>query len=329
MKTFIKYVAIGFALLLAGTIISSCVTAGVTIVRAIADETDGTIVIDGEVVFDFEEEFGDDMFETTDGGFRFFGVQFGGTREVKSGVFDVTEPVTGMKIEGVDGSLTIERGETFQVIYENVPVDYLITMENGKLVLEDKSKSVFVIHIGLPDSSVRVTVPEGIALDELLVDNGSGVVNITGMETKKFRLDGGSGRMNVNNLTAQETRFDIGSGSLHVNNSVLGEARLDSGSGACILEEVAAVNLSVDSGSGRIVYQGELAGNCIFDSGSGSVKLTIYGAERDYNIRASLGSGGLYINGRKESDTRIQYEDAMNTLAFDSGSGSVSVNFKE
>lgn len=350
MKNVIKYCAILFALLLAGSIITGCVQTGMLVVRAIADKSVGEIKIDGKVVFDVDDLIGENTIETTDEGFRLFGIQFGGTREVKSGTFEITEPVQEIWVDGVNGELEIKRGDAFLVTYEDIPVDYTMEVKDGKLTLHDESKGVFVVNFEMEKPYLCLTIPEGMEFTKLTVNNGSGKISVSDVVAESFLLDGGSGSMSAENIiadkiiiegasgstklanvTAEETRLDMGSGALHVSYSVLGDSRVDSGSGSCNFETVQATNLTVDSGSGRVVYQGELTGNCIFDSGSGSVRLDIEGSKSDYNIRAELGSGGFYVNGNKVSSGKYVYSNgtAENTLVFNTGSGRVSVNFSE
>lgn len=350
MKNLIKYCAILFALLLAGTIISSCVRAGMLIVRGIADKNFGQIKIDGEVVFDVNDLVEEGAFEEVDGGFRMFGIQFGGEREVKSGTFDVTEPVQEIVVDGVNEELVIKRGDVFRVTYTDIPVDYQIEMKDGKLVLHDETKRVFVVNFDTPKAYLCLTVPESVELTKLTVDNGSGKLTMTDVTAETIMLDGGSGSMSaenvitdklvidggsggvkLSNVTAKQSRFDMGSGSLSVKYSLLGVTKVDGGSGNCNFETVQAMNLTVDGGSGRVVYKGELSGNCIFDSGSGSIRLDIEGSKSDYDIRADLGSGGLYVNGKKEGSGIYVYNNgsAENSLVFSTGSGRVSVNFSE
>lgn len=314
MKTFVKYGAILFALLLAGAIITGCVTAGVTIVKALAKE-------------DFD--FGKDIFETTEGGFRLFGILFGENENVKSGVFEVTEPIHKITADGIDGEMVIRTGEVFEVTYENIPEDYEILIKDGELICRDKSRKIFAVHIGKSNAELCITVPESFRLDEVAVDNGAGRLELLDLTTGQFRISGGSGNIKVQNLTAETSRLDMGSGTLKVMDCRLGETRLDTGSGGCTFEEVTASNLLIDSGSGRVTYHGVLTGNCIFETGSGSLHLNIEGREKDYNIRSSLGSGGMYINGKKESDRKITYENAANSLVIESGSGRISINFTE
>lgn len=310
MKTLVKYGAILLALLLAGSVVAGCVTTGVTIVKALAKE-------------DFD--FGEDIFKIIEEGISMFGKN----ENVKSGVFEVTEPVLVIKADGVDGKFIIQTGEKFEVTYENIPEAYEFLIKDGELICRNESRKVFGFHIGENNAVLSITVPEGVLLKEITVDHGAGELELLDLTTEELRIDGGSGSIKVQNIEAERSRLDTGSGILKVMDCRLGETRLNTGSGICTFEEVIAENLLLDSGSGRVTYHGVLTGNCIFDTGSGSLNLNIEGKEEDYNIRADLGSGGMYINGKKESERKITYEDAANSFVIESGSGRVSINFTE
>ena len=159
------------------------------------------------------------------------------------------------------------------------------------------------------------------------MDNGSGSLGISGVTTKKLHVDSGSGGINISDTKAERSVFYSGSGSFIVQDCELGETSMDSGSGFVNLENVVARNLVLDTGSGRVDVSGVLTGNSMFESGSGSLNVIVYGKEENYNIRTDMGSGSFYLNGKKETDNHIEHNGADHLLAFDAGSGRVSLEF--
>ena len=322
MKQLIKYCAVILALLLAASIIGGCLMAGVNLAQTLIDETKIPEELEGDNSI---------WYRTEDGDVVFLGMHFGGSQGVKSGTVTEINPeeVRRLNIESAAGELVIEVGDSYRVDFENIPDDYIIEVALGALNIYREDK-IFVWNSVLRETpKLHITVPEGTVLDKIDVDSGSGSVRISEVVTETFWLDSGSGNVTISNVTAEDARFNTGSGSLTVKESVLGETEVDAGSGFITFDEVKASNLVVDSGSGRINYEGELTGNCVFETGSGAVNLDIYGKEEDYNIRADLGSGGLYINGKKEQNTDIEYDNARNLLIFDTGSGRVSIKYHE
>ena len=330
MKHLIKYGAIFMAVILSASIIGTCVSLAVELGRAITgDGGHGVVIVDGKVVWEAGEgnTDGDDTWE-------FFGLRINGSAGVKSGTFtDINaEEVSRLYIDNSYCAVSVETGSTYMVEYENIPEDYVIEVANGTLKI---AMEPVVINVGFVDfnrepAKIRVTVPEGTVFEKVTIDNGSGAVLVDSLSTGILWIDSGSGAVRVQNMLAENTMLDMGSGALSISDSEMGDVVLDTGSGAVHFQEVVARNLAADSGSGSIRYQGVLSGNCVFDTGSGSVNLELSGREEDYNIRADLGSGGLYVNGeRLEDDVNIKYKNAGNLLIFNTGSGRVSIKFSE
>ncbi|MBO5354208.1 MAG: DUF4097 family beta strand repeat protein [Lachnospiraceae bacterium] len=365
MKQVIKYAAVVFALVLAASIIGGCLTAGVGVVRMLVDKTEEQNGAerngkegnglwyrdeDGDVVV-----FGVRLGNTGD-------VKSG------TETFAASE-IESIQLEDMSGELTVETWEQdyIEVWYEDIPEDYVIKKAGRTLVIENEVDFFFVNLSFVETPKIRIRVPadsvfeevvidkgsgsmkvSGITADVLEVDSGSGAVTISETDSEDFYVNSGSGSVNISRVnaeeisidsgsgavilsevTAQNTILDSGSGTVTVKNSMTGETSVDTGSGFISFEEVTAENMVLDSGSGRVNYIGWMTGECVFETASGSVNLEVYGAEEDYNIRADLGSGGLYINGEKARDTEIEYADAENKLMFDTGSGRVSVKFNE
>ena len=343
MKQLIKYAALIFALILAASIIGGCLTAGVAVVKMIADKSE-------ENVGNSRNEGNGIWYRDEDGDVVFLGINFGGSGEVKSGqeTFSPSE-IDSMYLEVGSGELVVTTWEKDEVsvVYENIPEEYEVYNDGGTLVIE-REDSFVLWGISFKETpKVTVNVPKvmlieevevdkgsgsakmiGIQVEDLNVDNGSGGLGISDVWVKELSVDSGSGGVNISNVTAEKSVLHSGSGSFTVQNSTLGETSMDAGSGFVNFEDIIAKNLVVDSGSGRVNITGELTGNCVFEMGSGSLNVEIYGNEEDYNIRTDMGSGSFYLNGKKEEDNNIEHNNADHLLVFDSGSGRVSVEFK-
>lgn len=303
MKQVIKYFSVGFALILAASIIGGCLTAGVEIVKAITENAEWQWGNNGNGIW-YREENGDVVF---------LGIRFGGNTEVKSGseIYPASD-IRAMRLEVSAGELLVEvwESEDISVVYENIPETYEIQNRQGVLEIERK-EDIFIWNSMIEKTpKIKICVPATMKFEEIAVDSGSGSVKLSDVSTEKFHVD-------------------TGSGPVTVENSYLGEASADTGSGLVNFEQITAEHMVVDSGSGRVNVAGYLSGNCVFDTGSGSVNVEIYGEAEEYDIRADVGSGSLYLNGDKVKDTTIKHEDAENLLVFDTGSGRVSVEFKK
>lgn len=348
MKQVIKYAALLFAMILSASIIGSCLTAGVVIAQNIVEKTGGFDRENDENGFWYRDEDGDLVFRW--GNYRVAG----SSGEVKSG----TEEFTGIEINAMDinvGSceLVVETWEKdfVSVEYENIPVEYRIYEENGilKINKKDNININFVWNSFTEKQKILVSVPAaqvfesvavdkgsgsakliGLQINELSMDNGSGGVGISNVTAEKIFVDSGSGGVNISDTMTEKSVFNTGSGSFVVQNCELGEASMDAGSGFVNFEDVNARNLVMDTGSGRVDFSGTLTGNCMFETGSGSISVVVYGNEKNYNIRTDMGSGGFYLNGKRQgdNDNRIENSGADHLLVFEAGSGRVSVDFR-
>ena len=350
MKQLIKYAAVLFALMLAAAIIGGCLTAGVAVVKMIADKTERNT------------EYADNgiWYRDDDGDVVFLGIHIGSNSEGKNGNIISGEVKSGSEsfaaseidslyVDGIAGEIIVEvwDNEEISVVYEDIPEEYEIYIDNGELVIEREDGLVFwgftfnqapKIYVSVPKEKTFEVVKVnkgsgnakiiGILTNELTVDNGSGGVGISDVTVEKLYIESGSGSINISDVIAEKSVFDTGSGSFGVQNSKLGTASLNAGSGFVNFENIVAENLVVDSGSGKVDVTGKLTGNCVFESGSGSINVEIYGKEEDYNIRTDMSSGSFYLNGEKEKDEYIEHDNAEHLLVFDIASGRVSVEFK-
>lgn len=324
MKRLIKYAALIFALILSASIIGGCLFAGVTLIRELNREYSGSTNPD--------EETNSIWYRDERGDIVFFGIKFGNNYEVKSGSEQfAAQDIHSVYTEFGSGNWKIEVWEnnSISVDYEDIPTDYQIYNSNGTLIIK-REKRVF--NFGNPFATtpkLTIRVPAGTEFKSVEVFNGSGRLELSDITAGELLVDSGSGTANIFGVTTKKSVFDTGSGSFTVKNSDIGDTAMDTGSGSVNFENIAVSNLVMESGSGRVDVSGILTGNCVFDSGSGSINVVIYGEEEEYNIRADLGSGGFYLNGEKEKDTDISHKNANHLLIFDSGSGRVSLTFKE
>lgn len=244
--------------------------------------------------------------------------------------------------------IVVKPGAVLAIEAENVTEDYEIRQNNGKFsIVQDKPqiKIGFWFDTVTERETVVVTIPEGLATEQVKVLSGSGEVRVTGVEAENLTVDSGSGKVTAENVKAKrlyvdsgsgrvtiagavmdETELNSGSGGITVDNSKLGKLHLNSGSGTVRMENVDSEEAEVDSGSGTVSYEGVLNGTCEFETGSGSLTLRLDGSEEEYKVKAECGSGTFRINGKKVDDgsygTNVKGE-----ILIDSGSGSVNVEF--
>lgn len=322
MKRIIKYAALFFALILSASIIGGCLSAGVVVVRMIAEKTGNMMPENGREDIWYRNEAGDVVF---------LGINFSNSGGVKSGTEEFSQgEISSMDLDVGSVQLIVDSydGDMISINYENIPTEYKIFVENGTLKIKQTETIVFFGITVINEQKIHMRIPASMTFENVMVSKGSGRLVLSDVTTKKLSVSGGSGGVTVSDCSAERSELSSGSGSFTVHNCELGETSLGSGSGSVNLESVTAKNLVLDSGSGRVDISGNLTGNCMFDSGSGSVNVLIHGKEEEYNIRTDKGSGGFYLNGNKENDSHIEHAGADHLLVFETGSGKVSVQFR-
>jgi len=191
---------------------------------------------------------------------------------------------------------------------------------DADLVLDSHAGSIDVAHVngrlGIDVGSGAVTV-ESANGDEILVDTGSGSVELSDCASDKIGVDTGSGRVRIESVEGSHLLVDTGSGSVTAKRVSTDSASIDTGSGS--------VSLELDRmGSGRFEI----------DTGSGGIDLRLpRGASAD--ISAETGSGGIdldldgdaVIRHKESNSVNVTVGDGSARVKLDTGSGSIRVRY--
>ena len=248
---------------------------------------------------------------------------------------DLTKEFSNVKNLKVDisfGKVEIVEGDTFRVTATAIPADCMIAVQNETLVVEREEDGLFKIPFfnwkQYEKAHIVIEVPKGFVAHTAELESGAGVFFVEKLCAENLILETGSGSFVGKQLSVMKTEMDTGSGNVTIEDTAFGELTLESGSGLVRMREVIAHNVEFDSGSGSISVEGTLTGDCSFHTGSGRVDLLLYGDRKEYRILTELGSGSFWLDGNRIKEDTIDIS-AKHTLEFDTGSGSVSVEFKQ
>jgi Putative adhesin len=167
----------------------------------------------------------------------------------------------------------------------------------------------------------------------VVADTGSGDVKITDCECEVV-ADTGSGSVDVERGKGSVSA-DTGSGDVDVT-GFAGPLAADTGSGSVKARGLTGVkSLEVDTGSGSVSVEGDLSAleRVAIDTGSGSVTLRS-SAQPSLELRIDTGSGDIDVSApgaatRKRDDvTYVRTRDGTHGGVIDTGSGSVTVDFR-
>lgn len=240
----IKYVAIGFAVLLAVGIISGIASAAINIISAVT------------------------------------GRSFFGHNEKR---IDFTSDFTGVESLDVSnnaGNMYIVVGDTFRVEAVNVLDSFHAEVSgNGTLTVseDDKAFQWFnFLDFGNHKSKITVYLPEDFVADKAYINTGAGDLQIDRLEAEDLTINAGAGNVRGNNITADKTRLDGGVGNITLTGVSFNDADLKCGVGSMRLDGTLQGDNKLDCGIGDIDL--ELEGSredydIDVDSGIGTIRV--------------------------------------------------------
>ena len=233
---------------------------------------------------------------------------------------DITANVTGevisLDIESDFGKVVFVEGDEFKIVGTQVSEDFDWKLKsNGVLVV----KNVFS-GFGIPqifgignntngDTVLEITIPSGYEFDKVMVENGVGSVDISGIRTKTLNLNLGAGKCAGSNIAADKVDIDAGVGNLNLQNVEFGD-------------------MALDAGVGKIVLDGIFFGKNAVDAGVGTIDITIQGKANDFDISTDPGIGGIYIDGEKFGEVNHTNRAALYSFELSGGVGKITLNFE-
>lgn len=264
----IKYIAIGFAVLLAVGIISAIIQVGVIIASVVS----GGVAFHNTETVDFSEAFTN---------------------------------VNSLEVSNSTGQLTILEGDTFKVETENVSKNFEAEVtKDGTLKILDNNKNINFLWfrfngINNPNSKITIYLPKEFIAKEVKLDTGAGNVDISGIQTeylllsagagnmngtditaKRAKIDGGVGNINLENVNFQSSDFDCGVGNLTVEGTLLGKNEFDCGVGDVNLNLTGNIDdydVKADAGVGNIRLNGDKISSEYHNSNNASNSIDIDG----------------------------------------------------
>lgn len=257
MKSFektIKYIATGFAVLLAVSIIVGILNIVLTFVSSISGK-DANLT-------DYSKSFG--------------------ISDVKSiyiynGCSDVNIVSTS------DSEIKVEGKNVYNNFKCSVNSKGLLTISNKS------SKNGFFSFFQFRTKSGEITiyVPDNFKIHTLNLDSGVGDTILADLNIAKLIIDGGVGDTDITSCLIKNGEFDIGVGDVTLNDCILYDAEIDGGVGDIdinIKENIDNYTFDIDSGIGSVRINGQKASTysqnkgkyeikC--DTGIGDVKINI------------------------------------------------------
>jgi len=179
--------------------------------------------------------------------------------------YEITEEVTSIRIEHGIGELNIRTGDKFLVETENVRTDFKCNVSNGTLMISENDKeSFFTLFNGFKSKGLRIrvtiTIPEDFVAESIIIKAGVGNINISNLTTEYLNIDGGTGNINGEEIFANKVNIDNGVGNTRLVSATLNDVTLDGGVGNVNISGIMTGKNSIDAGVGNITIsiEGEI-----------------------------------------------------------------------
>ncbi len=282
----IKYLAIGFAVLLSFLIIGGMITAVFNIFNVYGifgeSEENGSSTAYMEETMNYNEVFTD---------------------------------VTSLDFVNGLGEFVVRSSDEgiFQVIGSNVTDHFTCKVENGVLTIRDERSGFrsWFDNVGITHDNrtvITVTVPHDFEASSMSITNGAGKLFLSDLKADTFRLNAGAGNIEIYRIQADSVRVEGGVGTQDFVNCNFNDLTLDCGVGTTSYSGTLSGNSRIRCGVGSVTINltGKLEDyNINGKTGIGkiSVNNSNFGSVIDMNkdaehhilIEGGVGNMDLYI----------------------------------
>lgn len=240
----VKYIGMGFAILLAVSIIGGICAAGFGITGAAKHEKSSTV-------------------------------------SAESGVYDFAK-FTSMDIDCGVADVIILTGDDYRVETMDVPDTMTVEVKNnGTLVIKTEDEwydwfDWFDHKSWNKKSKVYITVPNGYDAEKISISSGTGHVDMSDISTEVLDINGDVGDITGSNIKATEFSAQAGVGNIDLSEVEFGSCDVDCGVGSVTIRGVFTGDCDFDGGVGdmEITVEGSRKNYDLdIESGVGSVRV--------------------------------------------------------
>jgi len=220
--------------------------------------------------------------------------------------YDVSQEITGLKVEINAADFTIEIGESFCV--ESNLEKLNVTVNDGTLVVKEPSKRNF--GKGYNGAVLTITVPSNFVFAKAEIQTGAGKVTVNSLSSERLILELGAGEVNIGQLNASVS------------------AEISGGAGAITIRNGLLNNVDFEMGVGELNMTSAVLGDNEFAFGVGEANLALIGTESEYQLHFDKGLGSVCVAGQNMQDDRI-FGTGNNVIDIEGGIGSINIDFTQ
>ena len=245
-------------------------------------------------------------------------VDYDSDYEVKSGKIELyvlgddSQGITDLQVQagGCVMKIQVSEDNCFRVEADGMR-KFQGYVEGGTIEIRGTSKASNNSEGNL-GGSICLYVPEGYYFENTSLDLGAGSLSVEELQTGSLEANVGAGQMTFEKLDADQAELDCGAGQMTV-------------------EELSSRVAEVSVGMGSVRLNGDVTERLDGECSMGELKLTLTGAQTDFNYDLSCGMGELKVgddsyNGLAQ-EKQINHNASKN-MELECAMGSVVVEFK-
>lgn len=170
--------------------------------------------------------------------------------------------------------------------------------------------------LNLPDVSenrVEIRVPQGSSFENVTVETGAGILEISDITVDKFEVQGGAGQFKLSDMMIGKLDAQCGAGQMEAYHVQTADAELSVGAGECI-------------------FEGAIEGNLDAECGMGNMEITLSGKETDHNYEIECAAGNVNVGSFSVSAMaaeKVINNNAASNFDIECGMGNITFIFEE
>ena len=221
--------------------------------------------------------------------------------------------IQSIEAYNIASALVIRQGESWDLSYnlsrpENLQAN--IKIDDGEKVLEIS----YLLQAGekpADDEKILLTVPAGIVLDSLEIENCLANISVAGLTLKELSLESSVAKAYLQDIkVSEEIDIEDMAGSVSMRNVEAAEFSAENNIGKIQGREMTVTQkLDVESSLGEVVLEGSFPCDMEFESNAGDVSIKVKGtAQEDYNYDLSDSIGKVEIGSLNSAGIGSSYQ---------------------
>ena len=162
------------------------------------------------------------------------------------------------------------------------------------------------------DNRIEIRIPKNSSIEEISIDAGAGIVEISDLVVKELKLQGGAGQFVLSDMEVGELNAQIGAGEMEATG-------------------IKAMNAEFSVGMGELRYGGTITGNLDAECGMGNMELTLSGKETDHNYEIECAAGNVDIGSFSVSamaTEKVINNNAASNFDIECSMGNITIDFE-